>query len=50
MGQCGGSAKKMAVMAEVVLGLFWSDFGCNFFLANMIEFWWILGIVFRCFR
>jgi len=37
------------VTAEVVLGLFWSGFGCNFFWANMIEFWWILEVAFSCF-
>jgi len=41
--------EKMAVTTEVVLGMFWSGFGCNFLWANMIEFWWILGVVFRCF-
>jgi len=29
----------------VVLEWFW----VQFFLANMIEFWWILEAVFRCF-
>jgi len=47
--QCGSGPEKMAVTAEVVLGLFWSGFGCNFFWANMIEFWWILEVAFSCF-
>jgi len=35
-----GGAGRTAVTTEVILGLFWSGFGCSFFLANMIEFWY----------